>query len=57
MMDTSRIQIGDEVLLDVDVNSRWEICGVTYDYGGKPHSPRVTIELCKKEEQPRLGWL
>lgn len=30
-MDGTRIQIGDDVLLDVDVNADWYISGVGYD--------------------------
>lgn len=44
-MDETRIQIGDEVLFDVDINADWYISGVGYD--GKS----VDITLRKKSDR------
>lgn len=47
MLDGTKVQIGNDVLLDVGVNSDWYISSVGYSYDPK----EVTISLRKKETE------
>ena len=47
MVDGTKVQIGNDVLLDVGVNSDWYISSVGYSYDPK----EVTISLRKKEAE------
>lgn len=50
-MNETKVQIGEDVLLDIDVHSDWYISSIGYD--GKS----VAVMLCRKADQNKEWWL
>ena len=53
-MNETKVQIGNEVLLDVGINPDWYISSVGYEYGYEEKAREVTITLRNKEDENKL---
>ena len=54
MFDETKVQIGNEVILSVDINSEWYISSVGYEYGYEEKAREVTITLKNREDENKL---
>ena len=54
MFDETKVQIGNDVLLDVGINSDWYISSVGYEYGYEEKAREVTITLKNREDENKL---
>ena len=54
-MDETRVLIGDDVLLDIGVNSEWYICSISYDRLNQ-NRPTIIVELHRKDESTDCPW-
>ena len=50
-MDETKVQIGEEVLLDIGTHSDWYISSISYDGKG------VDVVLHRKADQNKEWWL
>lgn len=50
-MDETKVQIGDDVLLDIGTHSDWYISAICYD------NESVNIELRRKTERNNKWWV
>ena len=53
-MDKTKVQIGNDVILSVDINSEWYISSVGYEYGYEEKAREMTITLRNKEDENKL---
>ena len=53
-MDETKVQIGNDVILGVDINSEWYISSVGYEYGYEEKTREVTITLKNREDENKL---
>lgn len=53
-MDETKVQIGNDVILSVDINSEWYISSVGYEYGYEEKAREVTITLRNKGDENKL---
>lgn len=51
MMDETKVQIGDDVLLDIGTHSDWYISTICYD------NESVNIELRRKTDRNNKWWV
>ena len=52
-MDETKVQIGEDVLLDIGIHSDWYISSIGYDYDCES----VNVSLRKKADQHKEWWL
>ena len=53
-MDETKVQIGNDVLLDVGINPDWYISSVGYEYGYEEKAREVTITLRNRGDENKL---
>ena len=51
MMDETKVQIGDDVLLDIGTHSDWYISTICYD------NESVNVELRRKTDRNNKWWI